>query len=210
MKRIQFLLILFIWGCDFSAPNSNSLVDLNKPVIFFNLGNTSAKIERLPNNVDVTKDTPWLIDGAEFSIEIKSVITKTYNPGPDAVYAGYHSVYHVYLNTAKPLEFSGFDSLNSVLNVIIENSHPFHDDTLSITEVQLQAKSFDEETYHQISNLNELKESAVPYNIRLFLILTSGVSLQNLILAPNGDVITEFYPNIARYRIKFHIEGWYL
>ena len=214
MKTLCVLAILLtVSNCDFSTPNQNQLVNFNEPIIFFSVGNTNARIESLPNNIDVTETSNWSIFGSVFSINLQSTTTRTHDTDNGEVVAeGFHPTFHVYLESTKPVELAGFDSLNSSISIEAINSNPIFDNLSAVENIQVQVKAADETQYTKIDDINSLRNSAVPYTIRFFFVVRSGVnfsSIRRIFVNGVPRDVTEFYTNNATYNIQLRLQGLY-
>ena len=160
MNKIA-IVIFILMSCDFSTPIDNHLVNLNEPIIFFNVGNTQATVESLPGNVNVTSSTNWSIEAAIFSVSLESITQQSFRIGEtdNFVYQGFHPSYNIYLESPKPLELSNFDSLSSVITIEILNSDPRFNGLTVVDDLEIQVRALDEFVFQKLDDVNTLRES---------------------------------------------------
>ena len=202
MMKIKIsVLFLIIFACDFETPVDNNLLNLNKPINFFDINKIDLRIVRFPTNEDLINSVTWSIDNSIFEIAVKT------EPSPIEDVFSTNLSYDIYMETTRYFSLIGVDSLIRVVDLEIINSNPHYDDTdrLELVLSELQYKTREDTNFQVAVSLDSLKNISFDMKFRYYFRITSGYNY------PFGEIpgSTDFL-NLARYRIKLKLLGYYL
>lgn len=185
MRKLILTVVLLV-SCDSDVPTQNDLLDLSLPKTLMDL-KSMKRTFRYPATLQ--KDTAHIDFKWDHGDYVVTVNARDTTIGS----ANNHSIHRLNLETRYPVDFSIYDHIELDMEYSVTNTNPDYDVLLDIGYMFVYYSFPDEELQYAIAidSLKNLRMIDVPINIRIELLLTSGI------ISPTWGE-----PNFATYRFK--------